>query len=187
MLAEQALDSLSKEFTDSSLALISYNSSFSPSTINTERRNFYTITSDPAVIFDGTDSIYPAGNYYATFKPFIEAAKTVTPFFNLVITAIADSSFGSVALRFVTADTLPEDNIVACLAICQDSIHGIKDFNYVCYQFYSFPLVMIYPDTLDTTITFSHNLLASKLRAVAFTQDLDTKEIMQAITTKFQY
>jgi len=186
LLAEQALDSLSKEFTDSSLALISYNGNYSPSLVNDERRTFYTITSDPAVIFDGTDSIYPAGNYYETFKPYIEAAKTDTPFFNLEMTAAADSAFGSVDLRFVTADTLPGNNIVGCLAICQDSVDGnLKNFNYVCFQFFSFPLNLVYPDTLDTTINFTHSLIVDKLRAVAFAQNLDTKEILQAITTKF--
>jgi len=110
----------------------------------------------------------------------------VTPFFNLEITATADSAFGNVDLRFVTADTLPENNILGCLAICQDSVDGnLKNFNYVCFQFFSFPLNLVYPDTLDTTITFSHSLLVNKLRAVAFTQNNDTKEILQAITTKF--
>ncbi len=190
MSAEQALDSLVGEYGDS-LAVISYNwyndnFAYTPTEIHHARWDLYSIAMDPSLMVDGTDSIYAENNYYTLYKLYVDAARTDTPLFNLEITATGDSNSGSVDLRFVTADTLPEDNIVGCLAICQDSLAGfLKDFNYVCKQFYSFPLIMVYPDTLDTTITFTHNLLVNKLRAVAFVQNLDTKEILQAITTKF--
>jgi hypothetical protein len=191
MSAEQALDSLVEEYGDS-LAVISYNYlpafPYTPPEIHDARWDFYSMGMEPSIMVDGTDSVYAQGNYYTVFKSYLEAARTVVPLFNMEITATADSGFGSVALRFVTADTLPGNNLIGCLAICQDSTRNIFnnfDFNYICKKFYSFPLNLVYPDTLDTTVTFTHNLLVNKLRAVAFVQDLDTKEILQAITTKF--
>lgn len=87
----------------------------------------------------------------------------------------------------VTTDTIPAGQILAFLAICQDSVRGfLKDFNYVCEEFYSFPIVLSYPDTLDTAITFSHAMPIDKMRAVVFVQNMGTKEILHSATKQFE-
>jgi hypothetical protein len=144
------------------------------------------------VDIDGTYEIHvenPNG-YYSTYNDYIQYAKGAVPICNLYVDAYidsTDSTIGNVYLRIVTTDTLPTDSLAACIVICQDSVDGVyKNFNYVCKQFYSFPIDLVFPDSTDTTITFTHNLLAGKLRAVAFAQDINTKEILQAITAKFR-
>ncbi len=92
-------------------------------------------------------------------------------------------------MRIITADSIPEDLVLAFVAICQDSIPGVliqRDFNYVCQQLENFPLDLVYPDSLDTTITFSHAIPVDHMRAVVFIQDMDTKEILHAITKEFE-
>jgi hypothetical protein len=162
--------------------------------LNESRGNYYGIAQgeEPVLEIDGTYEIHvenPSG-YYSAYNDNIQYAKGAAPIFNLYADAYidsTDSTIGNVYLRIVTTDTLPPDSITACIVICQDSVDGAyKNFNYICKQFYSFPINLVFPDSTDTTITFTHSLLASKLKAVAFAQDVNTKEILQAITTKFR-
>ncbi len=90
-------------------------------------------------------------------------------------------------VTIVTTDTIPAGQMLAFIAICQDSVRGLlKDFNYVCQELYSFPIELSYPDTLDTAITFNHTMPIDKMRAVIFVQNMDTKEIMHSATKQFE-
>ncbi len=112
----------------------------------------------------------------------------MTPYFNLYINnATASPTTGSINLRIVTADTIPDDEIVAFVSILEDSLPGwYGTFYHVCRSLLQFPINLTYPDSLDTTITFSHNILVDKMNTVVFVQDMDTKEVMQAIIEKFE-
>lgn len=144
----------------------------------------------PSVVFDGSDVVYEEDRtkYDSVFTAYIEVARTVTPYFNLYInSASASQTVGSIDLRIVTADTLPEDEIVAFVVITEDSLSGVfEPFCHVCRFGLQFPVTLTYPDTLDTTITFSHNIPPEKLKTVIFIQDMDTKEVMQSIISDFE-
>jgi hypothetical protein len=142
------------------------------------------------VVFDGTDIVFEPNPdaYLTTFNEHILAAKADTPEYNLDLTALATPFAGELQLKIVTADTIPTATITTYVAICQDSMHGflLPFFNYVCQQLPSFPLSLVYPDSLDTTIVFSHSLPIEQMNAVIYIQNMDTKKIMHAITRDFE-
>jgi hypothetical protein len=150
---------------------------------------FYEEPTIPTTVFDGTDQVFVENPPFTTiFEQHIRAAQAVPPYFNLYITeATASVDTGRVNLRVVTADTIPEDEIVAFVAITEDSLPGITDmFNHVCRFLYQFPVDLVYPDSLDITVTFSHRIPVSRMKTIAFVQDIDTKEMLQAIIRRFE-
>ena len=187
--AEQALDSLKKLYGDS-LAIISYNHTLCPAAIADERANLYGFPVYPTVVFDGTDEVFEPNpdSLLTTYDDHIQAAKADTPQYNLELTATATPNAGNLQLNIVTADTIPVGEIFTYIAICQDSIHGflMPYFNYVCQQMYSFPLDLVHPDTLDTTIAFNHSIPVGQMSAIIFIQNMNTKKIMHAITKDFE-
>ena len=175
-----------------SLAVISYNHTFCPAAIVDQRSLFYGIgiPDYPTVVFDGTDEVFEPNPdaYLTTYGDHIQAAKADTPQYNLELTATATPNTGTLQLTIVTADTIPAGDMLTHIAICQDSIHGalLPFFNYVCQQLHSFPLDLVYPDTLDTNIIFNHGLPVEHMRAVVFIQNMDSKKVMHAITKDFE-
>lgn len=155
-----------------------------------EREDFYdTGLATPFVIFNGTYVAWEQNpsNYDSVFTENIEAARTQPPYFNIYVdSAYASPSTGTFDLRIITADTIPEGNVVGFIAVLEDSLPGAyTEFMHVCRALYQFPVTLVYPDTLDTTITFSHSIPPHNLKTVVFIQDLDTKEVMQAQITGF--
>ncbi len=154
-----------------------------------ERWAFYDSVIIPSVVFDGTEKVFVAyPPFEDIYEDYIDLARGVTPYFNLYINGVtADSTTGSINLRIVTADTIPDDEIVAFVSILEDSLPGsYGTFCHVCRSLFQFPVTLTYPDTLDTTIIFSHNIRVDKMSTVVFVQDMDTKEVMQAIIEKFE-
>lgn len=143
----------------------------------------------PTSIFDGTDEVFEPNPdlYFETYSQHIVAAKADTPLYNLELTATATTNTGSLQLKIITADTIPDNQILAFVAISQDSVHGLlKEFNYVCLQLENFAVDLVYPDTLDTTIIFNHAIPVDQMRAVVFIQDMDTKAVLSAIASEFE-
>lgn len=189
---EQLLDTLKTNIYRDSLAIISYNKDFVDSSIANLRENFYQIGFDhPALIVDGNKT----SDDSASFVPTINTARSVLPKFNISLTAQANATDGSINLNIITVDSFltadsfqTVDSIYAFIAICQDSIPGIlKDFNYICRQLYYFPIALPYPDTLDTTIIFTHSFPVDKLHALSFIQALvsTSKTVYQSATVPF--
>jgi len=172
-----------------SLAIISYNHTFSNPAVFSERDSLYGTPIYPTAIFDGTDQVFEQdpNAFITTYTSFITAAKADTPRYNLELAANATASAGDIQITIVTTDTIPAGQMLAFVAICQDSVRGsAKDFNYVCEELYRFPIELGFPDTLDTAITFSHAMPIDKMRAVVFVQNMDTKEIMHSATKQFE-
>ena len=143
----------------------------------------------PTAFFDGTDEVFEQDTaaFITTYTSYITAAKADTPRYNLDLTATATANAGDVMFTIVTTDTIPAGQMIAFIAICQDSVRGfVKDFNYVCEELYRFPIELGFPDTLDTAITFSHAIPIEKMRAVVFVQNMDTREIMHSATKQFE-
>ncbi len=182
------IDSLS--YLGDTLAVICYHVHLEYSTPEAEERwAFYDSVIIPSVVFDGTEKVFVAyPPFEDIYEDYIDLARGVTPYFNLYISnATASPDTGSVNLRIVTADTIPDDEIVAFVSILEDSLPGsYGTFYHVCRYLYQFPVTLTYPDSFDTTIIFSHNIRVDKMSTVVFIQDMDTKEVLQAIIEKFE-
>lgn len=153
------------------------------------RLEFYNRPIYPTVIFDGTDEVFEQNPnaYFTTYDEHIIAAKADTPHYNLELTATATPNAGNLQLKIVTADTIPAGPMIAYVVICQDSIPGMLGlFSYVCQQLYTFPVTLVYPDSLDTNIVFNHGLPIEQMTAVVFVQDTTSKKVMHAITKQFE-
>jgi hypothetical protein len=156
-----------------------------------DREAFYsTGLTTPYIIFDGAQVVWEMNpsNYDSMFRQAVEIARTTEPYFNLAINnAIASQSNASLDLMIVAADTIPDDELICCIAILQDSLPGAyTTFYRICQEFYEFPLELSYPDTLDTTFSFSHNIPLDKMRVVLFVKNLANNEIMQGTMSFFQ-
>ncbi len=171
------------------MAIISYNHTQGNVAAIDPRLNFYGRPIYPTVIFDGTDEVFePNSNvYFTTYNDHIIAAKSITPEFNLDLTATATQNAGNIEIQIVTADTITGGDMIAYAVICEDSLPGmLGPFNYVCQQLYTFPVDLVYPDSLDTNIVFNHALQVDQMTAVVFVQDTTSKKVVQAITKRFQ-
>jgi hypothetical protein len=175
------------------LVIISYNHTFDiPENIT--RRQWYLgqTFSYPKLIVDGVvvpidvPSYPPESSYYTTYNQHIVSAKSYVPGYNLYLDGTATSSSGNLHIKIVPADTLHRDSVYAFVAVCEDSVLGDlgSRFNFVCRKFYSFPINIVYPDSFTTSINFSHSIPIGKITGVLFVQNLNTKEVLQAIKTK---
>lgn len=159
-----------------------------------DRETFYnTGLSVPYVIFDGTAVVWEASpnNYDSVYTVYIEAARSKTPYYNLYVdSALVGASTGRLNLKIVATDAIPDDEIAVYINVLEDSLPDLTSplfvFYSVCRQQFSFPLEIVYPDTFDTTITFSHSSQSDKMKTVVFIQDIDTKEVMQSISSPFE-
>lgn len=171
------------------MAIISYNHTQGNVAVINTRLDFYNRPVYPTVIFDGTDEVFEQNPnaYFTTFNDHIRAARADTPSYNLELTATATANAGNLELRIVTADTIPEGQMIAYVVICQDNVPGmLGSFNYVCQDLYDFPVTLVYPDTLDTSIVFNHAIPVDEMTAVFFVQDTISKKVMQSITKPFE-
>ncbi|MBN2619986.1 hypothetical protein JXB22_02760 [candidate division WOR-3 bacterium] len=144
----------------------------------------------PFAIFDGTNVVWE-GNPTAYEDVYTEAftiARTVTPLFNITITdPVTSVTQANFKLELVPTDTLPDDEVCAFIAICEDSLPGAyTTFMHLCRGLQEIPLSIAYPDTMNESVIFSHTIEAQRLSAVVFIQDVDTKEILQSAMTRFQ-
>ncbi len=159
-----------------------------------DRETFYnTGLAIPYGVFDGTAVVWEASpnNYDSVYTVYVEVARSVTPYYNLYIdSALVGPSTGRLNLKIVAADSIPDDEIAVYMNVLEDSLPDLTTppivFYSVCRQQFSFPLEIAYPDTFDTTITFSHSSQSDKMKTVVFIQAIDTKEVMQSIISPFE-
>jgi hypothetical protein len=189
--AEQLLDTLKTYNYHDTLAVISYNSSYTDSSFINMRKVYYGNFADPQLFLEGDKILV---NDSSTYANSINTARMVTPSLNLYLDARATASEGTVILRIVNVDSLLElDSVFAFVAVCQDSAHGnLKDFNYVCRDLKYYPVTAAYADSTEDTLTFTFTspYPIAKLHAVAFIQDLNHGStqfltVYQAVTVPF--
>ncbi len=156
------------------------------------RHQFYGEPIIPTAVFDGTDSVFiELPPFLETYTQHINFARGFAPYFNISIkAATASLTTGTIDLRIATADTIPEGEIVAFITVLEDSLPGVLEpsytFNHVLRKMLQFPVDLIYPDSLDTTIVFTHDIPVDKMKTVIFIQELNSKEVMQAIIRPFE-
>jgi len=188
---EQLLDTLKTYNYHDTLAIISYNSSFTDSNFINMRKTYYGDFADPKLFLEGDEIL---ANDSFTYTNSINTARLVTPSLNLYLDAQATATEGTVILRIVNVDSLLElDSIFAFVSVCQDSVDGnLKDFNYVCRDLKYYPVTTTFADSAEDTLTFifASPYPIAKLHAVAFIQDLNHSStqfltVYQAVTVPF--
>ncbi|MEO0227135.1 MAG: hypothetical protein ABIL70_03680 [candidate division WOR-3 bacterium] len=192
MLAERALIDSVANNTGDTLVVVCYHI-HGPYMIPKaqERKDFYnTGFNVPFVVFDGDDAVFEPmpEKYVGVYREHYQIARTKIPYYNLSIdSAFTEPSNAFFNLKIVAADTIPQGQIKGFIAVTEDSLPGAYTTLYrVCRALYEFPVDLEYPDSLTQHFEFNHNIPASKLRATVFIQNMDTKEIMQTISTKFE-
>ena len=172
--------------------IISYHTNWTyQSTAAVEREEYYaTGLIVPYAIFDGTIVVWePSPDaYYPRYAQADSIARAVEPLFNIdILDATASTTTGSIEMRLVPTDTLPDDELAVFAAVVEDTLPGAyTSFMHVCRDLYKFPWQLSYPDSLDTTITFSHDIPVNQMKVVVFVQDIDTREVLQATRSYFQ-
>ena len=175
-----------------SLVVISYHVGQTYQTAAAEERELYYAAGvfPPYVIFDGTVVVWEASPnaYYGRYAQADTVARAVPSLFNIfILDASASASTGSIELRLVPTDTLPDDELTVFAAVLEDTLAGAYGtFMHVCRELYAFPWQLSYPDSLDTTISFSHSIPVNRMKTVVFVQDANAREILQATQSHFQ-
>lgn len=200
--AEHALDSLSHEYEDS-LAVIAYHRRVLGDTLSPEyisaRESFYGITTSPATVFDGVSGIVqtpdPSQNY-PTFKGWIIQRRNVAPKLELNLETTLSSLSVNLKLNIVSVDSVEQGNHFLFFVLYEDSVYfpqaGAPEstFHYVVRRMIpdenGIPIELFYPDSLAQEVSFDleNHWNQEKLGVVAFIQDIETKEVLQAIIDK---
>jgi hypothetical protein len=200
--AEHALDSLSNEYGDS-LAVIAYHrqilgDTLSPGYVST-REALYGVTTSPATVFDGVSGIIqtqdPSQNYSA-FKDWIINRRSVAPSIEMDLETTISSFSVNLLLHIIAVDSIEAGDHRLFVVLYEDSVYfaqvGAPDsiFHYVVRKMVpdelGMPVDIAYPDSLLQEVDFdlSPDWNLEKLGVVAFIQDLETKNVLQAIVSK---
>ncbi len=199
--AEEALDSLSKEYGDS-LAVIAYHRRALGDTLSPPyvavRESLYSIQTSPIVVFDGVHIVQTEKpeDDYPTYKNFIELERGDTTFLRLQLDIAVQGSSINLKSILIPLDTIEQGNYRLFLIVVEDSVY----FKQVGAPESIFCFVMrkmipdeegieinpVFPDTLVEEIDFliQPNWDTDKLGIVAFVQDMETKKVSQAITMR---
>lgn len=200
--AEHTLDSLSREYEDS-LAVIAYHRRVAGDTISPEyvssREALYGITSSPATVFDGISGVVqtedPEQNY-SVFKGWIINNRNIAPKLRLHLEKNLVASSVNLKLHIVSVDSIESNEYRVFFVLYEDSVYfaqsGAPDstFYYVVRKMIpdeqGILTDLFYPDSLVKEVDFNlqSNWNIEKLGIVAFVQDMDTKEVLQAIVAK---
>lgn len=199
--SEHALDSLSEEYKDS-LAVISYHRRLLGDTLSPAyvavRESLYQIDVSPTVVFDGVHVVQtedPSQNY-STYQGYIIERKTVAPNLRLYLETTLISSSVNLKLHIVAIDSIENGDYHLFFAVYEDRVYFAQSgapestFSYVMRKMvpdaYGAPITVAYPDSFveevdfDIEATWNHE----KLGVVAFLQDMETKEVLQAVVDK---
>jgi hypothetical protein len=164
--------------------------------IATARAEYYETTDSftPYVMFDGTDYVWLVDPSPEIYESSVKIAQGVTPSYNLYVdSAHADLTTGAIAMRIIAVDTLltGQQEHVAYVNILEDSLPSAVlpgvFFYHVCRLQYQFPVMLAYPDTLDTVISFFHDSIpVDKMNTAVFVQDISSDSIKQTIMSPFE-
>lgn len=199
--SEHALDSLSEEYGDS-IAVIAHHRRILGDTLSPPyvavRESLYQIDVSPIVVFDGVHVVQtedPSQNY-STYQNYIIERKTVAPKLRLYLETTVISSSVNLKLHIVAIDSIEDGDYSLFFTVYEDSVYFAQSgapestFSYVMRKMipdaYGAPITIAYPDSFieevdfDLEPTWHHE----KIGVVAFIQDMETKEVLQAVVEK---
>jgi glutaredoxin len=201
--SEHALDSLTKEYEDS-LAVIAYHRRVLGDTLSPEyvavRESLYQIDVSPTVVFDGIHVVQtedPNQNY-STYQNYIIQRRTITPKLRLYLETTLISFSVNLKLHIVAIDSIENGDYHLFFVVYEDSVYFAQSgapestFSYVMRKMipdaYGTPITVVYSDSFVEEVDFNlqPNWDIEKLGVVVFIQDMETKEVMQAIIQKFE-
>jgi len=193
---------LSSEYADS-LAVIAYHRRVTGDTLSPTyvavRESLYGITTSPSTVFDGISGIVQTedtSQNYPIFKGWIIQRRNVAPNLELNLETTLTSSSLNVKLNIVSVDSIEEGNYCLFFVLYEDSVYSVQagapdsTFFYVMRKMIpdaqGIPIDLVYPDSLTKEVDFNlqSNWNENKLGIVAFVQNMDTKEVLQAIINK---
>lgn len=196
--AEEALDSLSKEFRDS-LAVVAYHrrllgDTLSPSYVGV-RESLYSIQTSPIVVFDGTTIVQtekPEDNYPA-YKNCILSERTKKTNLRLNLENTVEGNLISLKIFVVPIDSIEASEYRLYIILTEDSVYfkqtGAPDsiFHFVMRKMIpdekGIKITPVFPDSIIEELNFmlQPGWNIDKCGIVAFVQDMITKEVIQTI------
>ncbi len=199
--AEHALDSLSREYGES-LAVIIYHrrqlgDTLSPPYIAT-RESLYHILSSPTVVFDGIHIVQTENpnDDYMIYKQYITTQKSAKTKLFLHLDSELSADSVDVTVNIGAMDSLNNNHLNLFLVVYENDVFfkqlGAPDsiFDYVVRKIVpdenGMEFEIDYLDSLTKQVSFalSPNWNTDKLGIVAFVQDMETKEVLQAAVNK---
>jgi hypothetical protein len=149
---------------------------------------------EPATAFDGGALIRTSGPSYnhTAFQDAYSVAKTHDPLVRLAVSATISTSVCSVAAQVVGVDSTPGETLHLFVVFCEDSVHSQLIGN--AETLFNHVVRGMLPDENGTAMVLTRNdtfnfartaELApfwnpARLRVVAFVQDLNTLQVLQA-------
>jgi hypothetical protein len=199
--AEDALDSLAREYGDS-LAVLVYHrrqlgDTLSPAYVAV-RESLYQITSSPTVVFDGTHIVQTEDpdQDYEVYKNNIVLERNRDAKLTMDLKAEIVTNIVNLTLHTEVKDSVNSDSCRLFFVIYEGEVFfkqtGAPDsiFDYVVRKILpseqGIPMTLAFPDSLTNEENFSvsPDWDPDKIGVVAFIQDMKTKEVLQATVIK---
>ncbi|MCX7994157.1 MAG: Omp28-related outer membrane protein [candidate division WOR-3 bacterium] len=199
--AEHALDSLLKEYGDS-LAVIAYHRRALGDTLSPPyvavRESLYNIQTSPIVVFDGLQKIQtekPEDNY-PVYKNCIISERNRKTKLRLNLESTLKGDVVSLKVNIVVIDSIKDSEHRLFIVLVEDSVFfkqvGAPDsiFYFVMRKMIpdakGITVNLVYPDSLieERNCLIQSNWNVNKLGVVAFVQDMETKEVIQAVVKR---
>ncbi len=201
--AEEALNSLSKEFKDS-LAIIAHHrrvlgDTLSPSYVAV-RESLYSIQTSPVVVFDGLYNVQTQNpeDDYPTYKNYITSERSKKTSLRLNIEKEIDGSIVSLKVKVVAVDSIVPSDYRLFIVLTEDSVYfkqaGAPDSIFYFVMRKMIPdengveINPVFPDSIIKNANFilQPNWNIDKLNIITFVQDMSTKEVIQAVGLKMR-
>jgi hypothetical protein len=164
------------------------------------REELYGITTVPATVFDG-DTIVQEENpeqYYSVFRNWITKRKSIPPKLRLHLetSLVSSAEAVNVKLHIVSIDSIEDSEYRLFYILYEDSVYfkltGAPDSIFYFVVRKMIPdeqgalIDLFYPDSVVYEVYFNlqSNWNIENLGLIAFVQDMETKQVLQAIVDK---
>jgi hypothetical protein len=197
--ASRALDSVAADFQDS-LVVIAYHrrvagDTLSPEYVENRKTFYYSTNGEPATVFDGGEVVWtPGPEYnYSTFHGKTVVARNSPPGAQLSMAAALSDSAGTITISATGVSSTPTEGLKLFVVVVEDSVRsylpGAYDttFRHVMRQMLpgvdGEPVHLAVGDTVvkEYGLRFQSFWNRSMMGAVAFVQNSETHEVLQAV------
>lgn len=188
-LAEQEAFELSSAYPESISVLIYHQGilgdTLSPQPFTDERVEWYGIHEAPTAIFDGISKVVGAPGEDEYLNIFRSRRTDPSPV-DIELESSIIGTAGALHLSTSALGSLPGDTLRIFTIVYEDSVEFIQSgaqdsiFNHVVRTVLPDAGGIIYQPGLDTTINFENRWNPKMIGAVAFIQDMETKEVLNS-------